>query len=167
MKLTTLLGTPTVLCFMAGVTGLIAWRVLSTSASDQAWSPTALKTPIQVQVVGHDFIWRFRFPGPDGKFNTKDDASVEKELHLPLERDVVFLVTSDDYVYTMAIPDLGLRQIAVPELTYLLEFRVTEERSIDIIADPLCGVRIFHDEDMGKVIVQSKTAFDSWYKEIQ
>lgn len=160
-----------VLCFMAGVTGLVLWRVVSTSESAQesnkTWSPTTLKSPIQVQVVGHDFVWRFRFPGPDAKFDTKDDASVEKELHLPVERDIVFLVTSDDYVYTMTIPDLGLRQIAVPGLTYPLEFRVTEECSIDIIADPLCGVRIFHDEYMGNVIVQSKTAFDSWYKEIQ
>ena len=156
---------------MAGVTGLMLWRIfwVSESAlkSHSGWSPTVLGTPIQIQVVGHDFFWRFRFPGPDGEFNTEDDVSVANELHLPTERDVVFLMTSDDYVYTMAIPDLGLRQIAVPELTFPLAFRVAEERSFEITADPLCGVRLFHGEGMGTIIVQSESSFDSWYEGLQ
>ena len=171
IKLRTWLGTLIVICIMAGVTGLILWGIFwvfgSAPKSHQAWSPTVLKTPIQIQVVGHDFFWRFRFPGPDAEFNTEDDVSVANELHLPAERDIVFLVTSDDYVYTMTIPDLGLRQIAVPELTFPLAFRVTEERSFEITADPLCGVRLFHGEYMGEVIVQSESSFDSWYEGLQ
>lgn len=170
-KLRTWFGTLIVIPFMAGVTGLILWGIFwvfgSVQKSHPGWSPTVLKTPIQIQVVGHDFFWRFRFPGPDAEFNTDDDVTVANELHLPTEQDVVFLVSSDDYVYTMAIPGLGLRQIAVPELTFPLAFRVTEERSFEIKADPLCGVRLFHGEDMGTVIVQSKSAFDSWYGGLQ
>ena len=167
MKLRTTLRMPLVLSFLVVGIGLILWRFRSLRESEDAWSPTVLNAPIQVQVVGHEFFWRFRFPGPDQKFNTNDDASVEKELHLPVDRDVVFQVTSDDYVYTMAISDLGLRQIAVPELTFPLKFRVTEERSFEISADPLCGVRWLHDDYMGKVTVQSESAFDSWYRVIQ
>lgn len=171
IKLRTLLGTLILICFMAGVTGLILWGFFwvfgSAPKSHQAWSPTVLRTPIQIQVVGHDFFWRFRFPGPDAEFNTEDDVSVADALHLPAERDIVFLVTSDDYVYTLAIPDLGLRQIAVPELTFPLTFRVTEERSFEVTADPLCGVRLFHGEYMGKVIVQSESSFDAWYEGLQ
>lgn len=170
-KLKTWSGTLIVICFITGVTGLMLWRIFRVSGSalksHPRWSPTVLRTPIQIQAVGHDFFWHFRFPGPDGEFNTKDDVSVANELHLPTERDVVFLVTSEDYVYTMAIPDLGLRQIAVPELTFPLAFRVAEERSFEIKADPLCGVRLFHGEGMGTVIVQSESSFDSWYEGLQ
>ncbi|MEZ6060777.1 MAG: hypothetical protein R3C19_10470 [Planctomycetaceae bacterium] len=134
--------------------------------SEQAWSPTGLDGPIQVKVTGHEFFWRFRFPGPDGEFETEDDAAVEKVIHLPIGQDVEFLVTSDDYVYTMAIPELGLRQIAVPELTFPLEFRTAQEGTLEIAADPLCGVRLLHDEFMGRIVVQSASAFDSWYREI-
>jgi heme/copper-type cytochrome/quinol oxidase subunit 2 len=118
-------------------------------------------------MTGHEFFWRFRFPGPDAQFDTEDDVHVEKEVHLPLERDVVFLINSDDYVYTMAIPGLDLRHIAVPELTYTIQFHTTSSGSFDVIADPLCGVNLFHDEFMGRVIVQSKSAFDSWYQKVQ
>ncbi len=165
MKLGTFLLTPKVPVVVALVMGLIFWW--TTVASEPAWSPTQLGTPIQVQVIGRDFYWRFRFPGPDQKFNTKDDASVERELHLPADRDVVFMVTSDDYIYTMAIPDLDIRQIAVPELTFPLRLRVSEQRSFEITTDPLCGVRLLHDDDMGKITVQSADAFDSWYRTIQ
>lgn len=168
IKLRKWLGTLIVICSMAGVTGLILWRIPGVSGSapksHQTWSPTGLKSPIQLQVVGHEFFWRFRFPGPDAEFNTDDDVCVANALHLPAEREIVFLVTSDDYVYTMTIPDLDLRQIAVPELTFPLAFRVTEERSYEIKADPSCGVRLFHGEDMGKIIVQSESSFDSWYE---
>jgi heme/copper-type cytochrome/quinol oxidase subunit 2 len=167
MKPGTLSKPPLILSVMMGVVVLILWRFFSLRESEVGWSPTLLDTPIKVRVVGHDFFWRFRFPGPDQLFDTDDDATVEKELHLPADRDVVFLVSSDDYVYTMSIPDLGIRQIAVPELIFPLEFRVAEERSFNITADPLCGVRWLHDDYMGRVTVQSQPAFDSWYGAIQ
>lgn len=158
------------LCLFAATTSVL-WQFPAArepvTASVAAWSPTSLDTPIRVLVVGHEYFWRFRFPGPDAEFNTSDDVRVENELHLPVERDIEFLITSDDYVYTFAIPELDLRQIAIPELTYHLTFRIMEERSLDITADPLCGVRLFHDEHMGKIVVERASTFDSWYETLQ
>jgi heme/copper-type cytochrome/quinol oxidase subunit 2 len=130
-------------------------------------SATTPDAPLTVRATGHEFFWRFRFPGPDAKFDTDDDVRVEKEVHLPLGRDVVFLITSDDYVYTLAIPKLGLRQIAVPELTYTMDFHSASPGSFDVIADPLCRVKFFHDESMGRIVVQSASAFEAWYKTVQ
>ncbi len=159
------------LCVVAGGMLLSVMLVLKSDRAPReqglAQSPTTPETTITVEATGHEFFWRFRFPGPDSKFDTRDDVRVEKEVHLPLERDIVFLITSDDFVYTMAIPELDLRQIAVPELTYTLKFHTTTAGSFDVIADPLCGVKLFHDEYMGRVIVQSESAFDSWYKKVQ
>jgi cytochrome c oxidase subunit 2 len=135
--------------------------------SGSAWSPTTLYSPILVKATGHEFFWRFCFPGPDGQFDTGDDVRVEKEVHLPLGRDIVFLMTSDDFVYTMAIPRLDLRQIAVPDLTYPLNFHTASLGSFDVLADPLCRVRFFHDESMGRVVVQPQSAFDAWYRAVQ
>jgi heme/copper-type cytochrome/quinol oxidase subunit 2 len=77
----------------------------------------------------------------------------------------VFLITSDDYVYTLSIPQLGLRQIAVPDLNFTLKLHTPAEGAYEVIADPLCSVRLFHDEEMGRIVVQSEAAFDSWYHE--
>jgi heme/copper-type cytochrome/quinol oxidase subunit 2 len=153
---------------------LLVFRNERASQSDQrpvkrgsAWSPTALDDPLTVQATGHEFFWRFRFPGPDARFDTGDDLRIDKEVHLPLGRDIVFLITSDDFVYTMSIPALNLRQIAVPELTYTLSFHTTSAGEFDVIADPLCSVRFFHNESMGRVVVQSESAFASWYRAVQ
>lgn len=132
-----------------------------------AWSPSSVDGAIIVEATGHKYFWRFRFAGPDGKFGTDDDVRVEDEIHLPLGREITFLITSDDYIYTMAIPKLELRQIAIPDLTYSLNFQTTATGEFDVNADALCKVRYFHDEYMGRVVVQPESAFDSWYKEVQ
>jgi heme/copper-type cytochrome/quinol oxidase subunit 2 len=131
--------------------------------SAAAWTPVQAEGPIIVRVTGRDYFWSFRFPGPDAEFDTPDDVLAEKVIHLPPDRDVRFLITSDDFVYTLSIPRLGLRQIAVPDLTFNLEFHTTSAGAYEVIADPLCSVKLFHDEDMGQVTVQSEAAFDSWY----
>ncbi len=127
------------------------------------WTPLDTDGPIVVRVTGHEFFWKFRFPGPDGNFDTTDDTRVEKELHLPRNRDVTFFVTSDDYVYTLSIPGLQVRHIAVPELIYTVEFTPNDTGRFDILADPLCGERLWHDEYMGSVVVESESEFESWY----
>jgi cytochrome c oxidase subunit 2 len=154
------------LAALAGAILLAAALTVRDGARERepAWSPASSEGPITVEVTGRDFFWRFRFAGRDGKFNTGDDVQLDKQVHLPRDRDIVFLITSDDYVYTLAIPELGLRQIAVPDLTFPLKFRTTRAGSFDILADPLCSVKYFHDENMGLAVVEPEPAFDSWYQ---
>lgn len=168
MQFRTAYRTAALLCFFAGL--LLAALVLRSrhQASNRTFSsPAMLHGPIRIIVTGHDFFWHFRFPGPDDVFHTRDDVTVDKELHLPLSRDVVFLVTSDDYIYTLSIPALKLRSVAVPDLTYPLEFRTERADSFDVVADPMCGVRLFHDGAMAKIVVQSQPGFEAWYRKIQ
>jgi hypothetical protein len=68
-------------------------------------------------------------------------------LHLPLETDVVLKLESDDFIYIMSNPELGLKQIAVPELTHTLKFHTARIGPFELLADPLCGWRPLHDVD--------------------
>ncbi len=40
------------------------------------------------QVTGKQFNWEITYPGPDGKFGTKDDLLMENELHVPVNKVV-------------------------------------------------------------------------------
>ena len=122
---------------------------------------------ITIEVTGREFAWNYRLAGQDGELDTADDVRVQDELHLPLDCDIELLVKSDDFVYTLSIPELELRKIAIPELVYVLQFRTTRPGTFDVVADPLCGVRWFHDEDMGRVVIESPPEFQTWYGSVQ
>ena len=122
---------------------------------------------LTIEATGREFAWNYRLAGQDGELNTADDVRVQDELHLPLDCDVELLVKSDDFVYTLSIPELELRKIAIPELVYVLQFRTTRPGTFDVVADPLCGVRWFHDEDMGRVVIESPPEFQTWYGLVQ
>ena len=122
---------------------------------------------LTIEATGREFAWNYRLAGQDGELDTADDVRVQDELHLPLDCDVELLVKSDDFVYTLSIPELELRKIAIPELVYVLQFRTTRPGTFDVVADPLCGVRWFHDEDMGRVVIESPREFQTWYGSVQ
>lgn len=120
------------------------------------------QSPLVVEVTGREFEWYFRYPGADGKFETSDDTRVEKDLHVPLDVDIVLQLKSDDYVYTFSIPDLELKEIAVPQLTFTLPFRASAPGTFELLADPLCNFRFYHDELMGRLIIQEQSEFSIW-----
>ena len=124
---------------------------------------------VEVGVLGTEFHWRFRYPGPDGLLQTPDDVESERVLYLPPRTSVSFRITSRDYVYILGIPvnetgpdavEKGLalekkREIAVPGLVHSLEHRYLKEGSHDLMVDPLCGFQSLHDPKMGEIIVSA------------
>ena len=122
--------------------------------------------PVEIEARGKRFEWSFRYPGRDGELGTSDDFRSHKELHLPLETDVVLKLESDDFIYIMSNPELGLKQVAVPELTHTLKFHTAKIGPFELLADPLCGWRPLHDDLMGRVIIHSVTDFNDWFKKM-
>jgi heme/copper-type cytochrome/quinol oxidase subunit 2 len=112
-------------------------------------------TPSQlvVEVIGRDFRWHFRCLEPAGWPVDAADAATLEELHLPTGARVEFRFTSDDYIYLCKIPEIGISQIAVPGLTHECVREVTEPGTYDMRVDPLCSFRFYHDELMGRIVV--------------
>lgn len=122
--------------------------------------------PLEVEVRGRRFEWHYRLPGPDGRLETPDDRFAVNELHVPKMVDVWLTVRSDDYVYTYSVPGLALRRIAVPELTYPLEFRGSVAACYDVVADPMCRVRLYHGDLMGRLVVDEWPDFRAWFNSL-
>ncbi len=116
---------------------------------------------IIIEVTGHNFNWHYRYPGADGILGTKDDESSIQDLYLPDNANIRLQLKSLDYVYTFALPDIGLKEIAVPDLDFELQFKTGSEQTLKVLGDQFCGYA--HETLIGKAFVKNQDhGFYSW-----
>gem|GEM_PF-1661170 len=161
-----ILGLATAATILAGWLAIPFARHIASRAghgeSDAVWEDG----PIVVGVTGRAFGWRFRLAGPDGRLQTPDDREVDREMRLPVDARIRLVLTSDDYVYSFWAPGLRWRHIAVPEMTFELDYCTGPRGQFDLVADPMCGVRLLHDAWMGRIVVEETATFHAWFQEL-
>ena len=92
------------------------------------------------------FNWEITYPGPDGKFGTKDDVTVENDFHVPVNKVVRIDLNSKDVIHSFFVPNMRLKQDAVPGRIIDVWFEATETGTV---RDPVRGavrLRAFGDE---------------------
>ena len=116
---------------------------------------------IVIEVTGEEFNWYFRYPGPDGVLGNDDDRHSVQDLYLPGNANVHLKLNSKDYLYSFALPELDLIEIAVPGLDYELKFATRDAQTLELLGDQFCGFS--HDSLIGKVYVRNKDeGFYDW-----
>jgi len=116
--------------------------------------------PLLVEVMGDEYQWYVTYAGADGELHTSDDIVDTTDVHVPVGVDVQLKLRSKDFVYLLALPDLKVKQIAVPDLEFDLDFQFDVIGTYKLAGNQLCGFR--HESLMGTVFVQSKDQFKSW-----
>jgi len=114
-------------------------------------------------VNAKQFNWEITYPGPDGKFGTKDDLLVENEMHVPVNKVVRIDLTSRDVIHSFFVPSLRLKQDAVPGRVIHVWFEATETGRYEIACAELCGFG--HSGMKGTLTVQSQEDFAKWLKD--
>ena len=121
-------------------------------------SPAAL----QVEVTGMQFAWYFRYPGPDAIFGIarpqlvapgegnpvgldptdphSADDTVTSELVLPSGREIDLRLRAQDVIHGFSIPELRLKQNAIPGQTVHIHFTPTTPGTYAILCTQLCGL---------------------------
>ena len=120
--------------------------------------------PMVIDVTGSQFQWHIRYPGPDGEVDSDDDRHTIRHLHVPVGTRVTLRLHSTDYVYTLSLPHLELREIAVPELTFQLEFDADQVGTFELRGDQMCGYQ--HPDLIGSLVVQERSEFAKWYQKL-
>ena len=128
----------------------------SVCAADQ---PQHRLDSIVIEVTGDEFNWYFRYPGLDGELGTNDDRHSVQNLFLPDSSNVNLQLKSKDYVYSFALPELGMEEIAVPGLDFELQFTTGDEQTLQLMGDQFCGFA--HETLIGKVYVRNQD--DGYY----
>jgi cytochrome c oxidase subunit 2 len=137
-----------------------------TLKAERLWAATrytgASLTALQVEVTGVQFAWYFRYPGPDATFGTTHpqlvapgegnplgldpsdphsaDDNVSSELVLPANREVDLRLNAQDVIHGFSIPEMRLKQDAVPGQTIHLHFTPTTPGTYAILCTQLCGL---------------------------
>ena len=110
--------------------------------------------PLIVRVIGRDFQWYFTYPGADGEFGTDDDVDSAHDLRIPKGYKVRLDVTSEDYLYAFRAPELELREVAVPGMSFSINFISDRAGRFELEVDPMCGFDFLHaNRTMGYVVV--------------
>ncbi|MGD9646836.1 MAG: cytochrome c oxidase subunit II [Pirellulales bacterium] len=131
-----------------------------------AWADAKIRTPnipATVEVTGRQFEWRIRYPGPDGELGTADDIHDVNDLHLPVNEQIVLNLKSMDVLHDFFVPQLRIKQDAVPGNKIPMWFTARETGTYEIVCAELCGWG--HYKMKGRLTVETREAFDAWLKQ--
>lgn len=116
-----------------------------------------LANALQVQVIGQQWLWTFRYPGYGG---------VETPtLELPVNRWVVFHLTSLDVAHSFWAYELAVKADAVPGNDNVAYVRASRVRTFQIRCAELCGLWHGHMNLIGRVA--SQPGFATWIAQQQ
>jgi cytochrome c oxidase subunit II len=126
-------------------------RGMPPATSDTSWTP-GTNNILQVQVIGQQWAWTFRYP-QFGGFETTD-------LLLPLNTPVRFNVTSLDVIHSFWAYQLGVKADANPGVNNVA-FTVPKQAGQFVVrCAELCGIWHGAMYDYGKVVPVA--AFMTW-----
>ena len=157
------------------VPGLFVWNQFVTVPEEA----------MEIEVVGQQWQWSFRFPGNDGVLGTSDARNIsddnsfgltpddadgqddvlieDSELHLPLDRPIKVLLRSIDVLHDFYVPQFRAKMDMVPGAVTFFWFIPTRTGTFDILCFELCGVG--HHTMRGLVVVEEEGDFEAWLQE--
>ena len=168
---------------LIAVCGLYIWMAVT---AQHLWAVDRFEGPspaaMQVEVVGVQFQWYFRYPGEDATFGTTDpqfvnagagnplgldprdsqgnDDIVSSELVLPAGREIDIRLRAHDVIHGFFIPGMRLKQNAVPGLVLHVHFTPVMPGEYLILCSQVCGLGHGHMEARLRVVPEAE--FDAW-----
>ena len=136
----------------------------------------------EVEVVGQQWQWSFRYPGEDGLLGAADAANITpenpfgmviddpngqddilisaNEMHLPIDRPVKVLLRSKDVLHDFAVAQFRVKMDMVPGSVSYMWLTPTRTGTFDILCEELCGLA--HFAMRGRVVVEDETSYNNW-----
>lgn len=118
-----------------------------------------------IQITGKQFAWDFITPGVDNKLGTGDDIKTTTDLYVPVNQKIIFELNAVDVLHSFWVPQLRLKQDAVPGRTIKGWFEATKVGEYDIACAELCGVG--HGNMKGRLHVLRVEDYQRWMSEQQ
>lgn len=130
-----------------------------------AWAEAKMrkpKIPPTFELTARQFEWRIRYPGLEAKgvLGDQDDIHVVNDLHVPVNEEILLELKSADVLHSFFLPNLRVKQDAVPGMRIPVWFRAKETGSFDIVCAELCGWG--HYKMKGRITVESREEFNRW-----
>jgi len=144
----------------AAILIVLSFMSVSTWAKVKRQAP---ESDFELQVVAKQFNWDVVYPGADGKFGTDDDVKFDNDLHVPVNKVVRIQLSAKDVIHSFFLPNLRLKQDAVPGRTILVWFEATKPGKYEIPCAELCGFG--HSGMKGWLHVHTPEDYKKWAEE--
>jgi len=136
------------------------------ASSARVWEEMKQSQPpheLLIRIEGRQWSWTMTHPGPDGRLDTPDDIVAPNEVHVPQGSVVRFELRSADTLHSLWVPELRLKQDAVPGRTFTGWFEATRPGSYGVLCAELCGAA--HGMMRGTMIVHGPEEYRAWLDE--
>jgi cytochrome c oxidase subunit 2 len=136
------------------------------AAGARVWDEVKTRIPpgdVHLEVTARQFEWRIVYPGPDRKLGTDDDFALDNELHVPVGKDIRVTLKAKDVLHSFFLPNVRLKQDAVPGRSIDVWFQATETGTYELACAELCGFG--HYTMRGQLIVHTHGDYERWVQE--
>jgi cytochrome c oxidase subunit 2 len=139
-----------------------------------------------IQITGEQFAWNFHYPGADGQFGrtdtklitqanfigldregdpaAKDDILSQNIMHVPVGKRVRVRLRSKDVIHSFFLPNLRIKQDAVPGMGIEVGFTPTVPGQYEIACAELCGIGHYRMKAF-LTVDESEAAYNKWLEE--
>ena len=144
----------------AAILIVLSFMSVSTWAKVKRQAP---ESDFELQVTAKQFNWEIVYPGADRKFGTPDDVKFDNDLHVPVNKVVRIHLQSSDVIHSFFLPNLRLKQDAVPGRSILVWFEATKPGKYELPCAELCGFG--HSGMKGWLFVHTPEEYKKWADE--
>jgi cytochrome c oxidase subunit 2 len=115
---------------------------------------------VRIEVQAHQWAWQARYPGPDGRFNTEDDAVTLNDIRVPVGAPVLIQLASVDVIHSFSLPNFRVKRDAVPGEITRLTFQARTTGEYEIACAQHCGPN--HYKMRGVLTVLPPERYRAW-----
>jgi cytochrome c oxidase subunit 2 len=144
----------------AAILIVLSFMSVSTWARVKRHAPDS---DFELQVTAKQFNWEVVYPGADRQFGTQDDVKFDNDLHVPVNKVVRIQLQSNDVIHSFFLPNLRLKQDAVPGRNILVWFEATKPGKYELPCAELCGFG--HSGMKGWLFVHTPEDYTKWAEE--
>ena len=107
----------------------------------------------EIRVTAKKWVWSFTYP----------NGHVDSDLHVPLDRPVRLVMSSDDVIHSLYIPAFRIKQDVVPGRYSSLWFEADQVGEYTLYCAEYCGTQ--HSGMLAKVVVHASGEFEGWLED--
>jgi cytochrome c oxidase subunit 2 len=112
---------------------------------------TAPRNAMEIYVVAKQWMWKLQHVDGQREIN---------ELHVPVDRDVKLIMTSQDVIHSFFVPAFRLKQDVLPGRYTTLWFHAIRPGTYHLFCAEYCGTQ--HSGMTGSIIVMNPAAYEAW-----
>ncbi|HUK23556.1 MAG TPA: cytochrome c oxidase subunit II [Terriglobales bacterium] len=112
---------------------------------------TPARDSAQIYVVAKQWMW---------KLQHEEGVREINELHVPVDRDVELIMTSQDVIHSFYVPAFRIKQDVLPGRYTTFWFRATKTGTYHLFCAEYCGTQ--HSGMIGQIVVMEPAQYEAW-----